>query len=873
MLHSFVVPRLLPHLPAWAPAGRKVAFSIVTKPFLALHLRDTDPNFVRVPNLFVITRERPHLPRSEYFVLNSVLEASARARPLNVVPPLPFRGPLYLSVTPRICATFDGAGDESIQLLKNVDYQLDGTSFEAFIQAWQDAGPSVAIAGTTGGDDDPGSRWDTWSGQSPRETPGILFGDREVQFRFEALPMKQLPGEFETTVFDELPLIRQLTLDYTWKGCNTAILYIKSVREGMPRFLSSGQIFRQPRLIPLEDASPDPFVESRRPCTSHLQSLPVVHDGDPKVEPESEDGEWDNEPDLELDMAKATPAIVPKDIKIVLIDPHVLLDRDGPLQTALSRIFPPSQHSLSAKELLDLYVEYESLGTIDQQPISVINIVRIVAHYLGASVDELTVDDAMESYGKATQRLEGQTLITKLRERGYTPMAIPFTAKETVLRYDGLSIELYSHPILDEAPSQKSFAELWPQAFSFCKTSDSGIRPNQILVVSSDLYRVCETASQAGFPTAFIKAEGTRSAKLKIPTIAPTYTLSSLLDLLTVLDEPLIPATSPKVSRQNPPFRVKDNYQCTFLLGCGSFAYVWNGIQVHTGAGVALKFEVMDPSVPSTLPCEAVIYAQLEGVEGIPRIHWSGQGKNANVIVMDKLGLNLEHLRRFCRGQLGLKTILMLGEQMLSTIEHVHARGIIVHDIKPENFAMGYLEDYQRLCLFDMGLSKLYLDPATGKHIPFREGRGGIGTPRYASHNVHFGLEPSRRDDVEAIGILLLYLLHGRLPWQGICAPDIPAKLRRIGEMKRGDRFTDLLARSPAFFTPFFAHCRALKFEEKPDYASLRKLLREEMKDNGWEYDWKYDWWQPGERGTLLPDEYQVHSRFVEPIRHTLDTW
>lgn len=53
---------------------------------------------------------------------------------------------------------------------------------------------------------------------------------------------------------------------------------------------------------------------------------------------------------------------------------------------------------------------------------------------------------------------------------------------------------------------------------------------------------------------------------------------------------------------------------------------------------------------------------------------------------------------------------------------------------------MGYLEDYQRLFLFDMGLSKLYLDPSTGEHMPFREVRGGIGTPRYASSNVHFGL-------------------------------------------------------------------------------------------------------------------------------------
>ncbi|KAF4572382.1 hypothetical protein EYR36_006876 [Pleurotus pulmonarius] len=853
MLHSFVVARLLPRLPAWTPAGRKVASSIVTKPFLALHLRDTDPDFVRVPNLFVITRERPHLPWSEYFVLNS--RPNAGKRTLAVVPPLPFNGPLYLSVTPRICAQFDREDEDSIKLLKNMDYQLDQTSFEMFVRACNDAGPSVPVVGTTGGDDEPGSRWDTWSGQSPKEAPGILFADRDVQFQFEALPLQQLPQRFETSVFDELPLVRQLTVDYTWKTSNWAIRYIKSVREAMPRLLSEGRIFRQPRVSSTEDASPDPFVECLRPCTSHLQSLPVVHDGDPVVAPEVEDGEWDNEPQLELDMASAIPAVVAKDIKIVLLDPHILIDRDGPLQTALAHIFPPDQYSRTAKELLDLYVEYECL---DQQVTPAIGIVRSVARYLGASVDETTIMEAMASYGKTNRCPNGQRLVAELIEHGYVPVAIPSVAKETVAQYEGLSLGLYPDSVEDEDPSQKFFSKLWPKALSFCKQLDADIRPEQVLVVSSDLYRVCETASQAGFPTAFLRAEGTRSAKLQIPTIASTYTLTSLCDLLPVLRNPSRSVTpnKPVISNANPPFRVRDNYQCISLLGC-----------------VALKFEVIDPSVPSTIPYEAAVYAQLEGVEGIPHIRWSGQDKNANVMVMDKLGLNLEQLRRFCRGQLGLKTILMLGEQMLSTIEHVHARGIIVRDIKPDNFAMGYLEDYQRLYLFDMGLSKLYLDPTTGEHMPFREGRGGIGTPRYASHNVHFGLEPSRRDDVEAIGILLLYLLHGRLPWQGICAPDIPAKLRRIGEMKRGTRFTDLLAQSPAFFTPFFSHCRRLKFEEKPDYRLLRTLLREEMKAHGWEYDWRYDWWQPGERGTLLPDEYEVHPRFVEPIRNTLDSW
>ncbi|PCH40612.1 kinase-like protein [Wolfiporia cocos MD-104 SS10] len=302
-----------------------------------------------------------------------------------------------------------------------------------------------------------------------------------------------------------------------------------------------------------------------------------------------------------------------------------------------------------------------------------------------------------------------------------------------------------------------------------------------------------------------------------------------------------------------------------------SGAYVWNAIQLHTGAGVAIKFEMISSDEPQTLPYEAAIYAQLEGVRGIPKIHWSGQESNAHFLVMDKLGPDLEKMRRFCRGEMSLKTVLMLAEQMLTIIEEVHARGIIVRDIKPENFAMGLVEEYKRLHLLDMGLCKLYLDPLTGKHMPFREGRGGIGTPRYASHNIHFGLEPSRRDDVEGIGILLLYLLHGRLPWQGICAPDIPTKLLRVGQMKRGKPFEDLLTQSPAFFGPFFEHCRSLAFEEKPDYAYLRTLLQQTMEERGWEYDWEYDWWSPGERGTLLPSEYKLDMCFVQPVRHRQD--
>ena len=39
--------------------------------------------------------------------------------------------------------------------------------------------------------------------------------------------------------------------------------------------------------------------------------------------------------------------------------------------------------------------------------------------------------------------------------------------------------------------------------------------------------------------------------------------------------------------------------------------------------------------------------------------------------------------------------------------------------------------------IFDFDLAKLYIDPVSETHIPFRTGLSLTGTPRYASSNIH----------------------------------------------------------------------------------------------------------------------------------------
>ncbi|PIN20660.1 Casein kinase (serine/threonine/tyrosine protein kinase) [Handroanthus impetiginosus] len=307
--------------------------------------------------------------------------------------------------------------------------------------------------------------------------------------------------------------------------------------------------------------------------------------------------------------------------------------------------------------------------------------------------------------------------------------------------------------------------------------------------------------------------------------------------------------------------RVGNKFRLGRKIGSGSFGEIYLGTNIQTNEEVAIKLENVKTKHPQLL-YESKLYKLLQGGTGIPNVRWFGVEGDYNVLVMDLLGPSLEDLFNFCSRKLSLKTVLMLADQMINRVEFIHSKSFLHRDIKPDNFLMGLGRRANQVYAIDFGLAKKYRDSTTHQHIPYRENKNLTGTARYASMNTHLGIEQSRRDDLESLGYVLMYFLRGSLPWQGLKAGNKKQKYEKISEKKVSTSIEALCRSYPSEFASYFHYCRSLRFDDKPDYAYLKRIFRDLFIREGFQFDYVFDW-------TIL--KYQ-QSQLANPPSRALGT-
>ena len=283
---------------------------------------------------------------------------------------------------------------------------------------------------------------------------------------------------------------------------------------------------------------------------------------------------------------------------------------------------------------------------------------------------------------------------------------------------------------------------------------------------------------------------------------------------------------------------IAGKYRASSKIGEGAFGKIFSGINMNTEEEVAIKIEEFSDN--SVLENESKIYSYLRDKYGIPSLKSCGREGKYYYMVINLLGKSLDQRRIENNGILSLKTVLSMGLQMLRRIETVHESGIIHRDIKPDNFLLGEKKNSGTLHLIDFGLATPYMN---GKlHILMKKRNNLIGTARYASIHIHEGMTPSRRDDIESIGYVLIYLLAGKLPWQGSVDYNSKERNEKIGDMKKKYNLWNLSKDIPREIIILIEYARNLEFEEKPDYTYLKGLLVNLYKHKNFAVDQNYDW-------------------------------
>jgi serine/threonine protein kinase len=281
-------------------------------------------------------------------------------------------------------------------------------------------------------------------------------------------------------------------------------------------------------------------------------------------------------------------------------------------------------------------------------------------------------------------------------------------------------------------------------------------------------------------------------------------------------------------------------FKVTKVIGSGSFGEVYEGYNIIDNQPVAIKVEDKSHNL-NLLEKEGFYLYTLKG-PGVPEVISFGYSGKYNILVQTLLGQSLGKIFFEKKHYFSIKDICMFSIQILERIEFVHSKFIIHRDIKPENFLIGRTDAYN-IYIIDFGLSKKYKSSRTNKHIQFRLTRKFTGTARYASANSVRGGEQSRRDDLEAIGYMLLYFFSGaRLPWQGVSCKEKAEKYSKIYTMKKELDLEDFCKKMPREIIDYMNYCKKLEFQENPNYAYLRGLFENVLKRMGTSNDLHFSW-------------------------------
>lgn len=226
---------------------------------------------------------------------------------------------------------------------------------------------------------------------------------------------------------------------------------------------------------------------------------------------------------------------------------------------------------------------------------------------------------------------------------------------------------------------------------------------------------------------------------------------------------------------------------CTMerILGRGGMGVVYLAQQSRPHRQVAVKALLLslmpDPErrrrFLQRFRREADAIAALEHPNILPIYEYGEQADLAYLVMPYVAGGTLRDLVQE-KGPLPLPEVAGYLAQAAAALDYAHTHGIIHRDVKPQNML---LYPDQRLMLSDFGIAKVAeqaaADDGEAPTLPQLTTMGHVvGTPDYIAPEQAMGYPIDTRVDIYSLGVVLFYLVTGRVPFAGSQPMTVAAK-------------------------------------------------------------------------------------------------